>query len=608
MKLSHVPREDSHPHRDLHHERWSWLRLIPVIVALTNGVALSDDGSSTLDSGLLGYWKFDGDCKDHSGKANHGRGHGVDFSTVGRDGRPQTAARFDGLDDCVEVPHSASLRFGDRPFSVAAWIHLERDLDDVVGDIVSKFDSRSRRGLNLYVKGSSPTYSSHGDARNVHFGIDNGVDGSWEDCGKLWPSNTYVSSLVVYKGELYGGVADAADPQDACHVFRYAGGTQWLDCGRVGPNLRTRSVYSMIVHQGDLYAGTGQYDWQTVNLENCDPARVYRYTGGKQWVDCGQPGANYRILSMASYQGGLYVGTDVTGGAPRGPSTGKVYRHLGGAAWADCGRLGEQQHVFALIVHDGDLWGGTAGQVYRYQGGTEWAYVGTPCDNTQIHSLEVYRGKLYAGTWPDGKVCRYDGGTQWTDCGQLGVATKNYQINEVNALTVYNGKLYGGAIPRAEVYRYEGFQSWDLLRQLVTNPAYAPDDISSWNRTPCLTVFDGELYAGTGTCRGNADEHALDEVGRVYRMHAGRSLTYNHDLGAGWRHIVAVRGSNLKLYIDGEEQATSASFSYSQVYDIENSEPLMIGFGAVDYFSGSIDELRIYDRALTAAEAKHLYR
>ncbi len=79
----------------------------------------------------------------------------------------------------------------------------------------------------------------------------------------------------------------------------------------------------------------------------------------------------------------------------------------------------------------------------------------TPHGMTQVHKLQVYDGHIYAGTWPEGSVLRYEGGDQWTDCGQLGVATQQYQINEVNDLTVYNGKLHAGVLPRAEVYRFE---------------------------------------------------------------------------------------------------------------------------------------------------------
>jgi len=568
---------------------------------------LAQDAVTTLSDGLVGHWTFDGDTLDHSDAGNHGLRQGVDLNAAGRKGTPGTAALFDGIDDVVEVNPSDSLPFGSGAFAVSAWIHTEEKLSDVVGDILSKFGPQSRKGFSLSIKGSSPTYNGHSDVRNVHFGIDNGIDSQWTDRGKLWPSNTYISSLTVFEGDLYAGMADAAAPEDACRVFRYGGGTEWIDCGRVSPSLKTRSVYSMTVHKGALYVGTGQYDWQTVSPANCDVARVYRYKGGTEWEDCGNLGENYRVISLATFNGELYAGTDVTGGAPRGPSTGKVYRYAGGQKWVDCGRLGDQQHVFALVAHNGALYGGTNGEVFRYEGGTEWTYVGRPCGNTQIHCLEVYRGKLYAGTWPDGTVCRYEGGTQWTACGDLGVKTDHYKINEVNALTVYNGMLYGGSIPKAEVYRYNAYDSWDSMGQLVHNPLYAPDVISSWNRIPCLTVFQGQLWAGTSTCRGNVYEDPLPEVGRVYSMYTGSAVSYDYDLGPGWKHIVAMRSNAVNLYIDGKLVAEGQPFSYSELFDLTNDEPLTIGFGPTDYFTGTMDDLRLYNRGLSDAEVQALF-
>jgi len=563
----------------------------------------------SIDSGLVGLWKFNGDCKDSSGKGNHGSPFGVDLTSAGRSGKPNTAALFDGVDDCIEVHNSDSLAFGTGDFTIAAWVRLEENLTDVIGDIASKFDEDARRGFNLCIKGSSGAYNSYGDAKNVHFGIDNAMDAPWEDCGKPWPTNTYVSSLTVYKGELYAGIADAiGDGTDACHVFRYAGGTEWVDCGRVGDSLRTRSAYSMIVHKGDLYCGTGRYDWVTVSPENCDFVRVYRYAGGKEWTDCGQPGENYRILSLCSFKGDLYCGTD-DNQRECGPEAGKVFRYAGGTEWVDCGRLGDKIRSFCVFPHNGILYGSTDGDVFRYEGGTTWTYIGNPFHNSQVHCLQVYKGKLYAGTWPQGYVCRYEGGMQWSLCGRLGVTTGRHQrINEINDLTVYNGKLYAGVIPKGEVYRYEGATSWTLLRRLVSNPDWKAKGTATWARVPSLTVFDGKLYAATAACRGYAEENPHYEVGRVYSTMAGQNVSYDEDLGSGWSHIVAVReGGSLKLHVDGKLVCSSQAFA-AESYDLANNEPLYIGFGAVDHFSGAMDELRMYDRALSDADVTALYK
>ena len=208
---------------------------------------------------LVAHWKLAGDFQDASLR-HHGTGHDVAF-VAGRDGAAGGAARFDGARSFIEVPHDEHLSLGTGDFSISAWVRGAGDVETVGGDVLSKFDPEERRGLSLGVGGSSAGYSSVGDARHVRFGIDAGINGSWLDCGKPWSSNPLIGTLTVWKGDLYTGIADASKPEDACRVFRHAGGTEWVDCGRVGDDLTTPTVFAMIVHRGQLYAGTGVWEW-----------------------------------------------------------------------------------------------------------------------------------------------------------------------------------------------------------------------------------------------------------------------------------------------------------------------------------------------------------
>ena len=46
---------------------------------------------------LIGRWKLNGDCRDHSGQGNHAINHGVDLET----------GRFNGQGAYLEVPDAA---------------------------------------------------------------------------------------------------------------------------------------------------------------------------------------------------------------------------------------------------------------------------------------------------------------------------------------------------------------------------------------------------------------------------------------------------------------------------------------------------------------------
>jgi hypothetical protein len=70
-----------------------------------------------------------------------------------------------------------------------------------------------------------------------------------------------------------------------------------------------------------------------------------------------------------------------------------------------------------------------------------------------------------------------------------------------------------------------------------------------------------------------------------------------------WRHVLAVYEPSAKgvLYVDGS--AVDTDTTDVPVMTIDNAAMLRIGCGSVgNFFSGSIDDVRIYDRALSAVE------
>jgi Concanavalin A-like lectin/glucanases superfamily len=332
---------------------------------------------------------------------------------------------------------------------------------------------------------------------------------------------------------------------------------------------------------------------------NSGPNHVYRYEGGTNRHDCGQFGPGYRILSLASVRGDLYASDD----------KGFQYRYDGDNSWTPCGdvnkdELHKDKKIFSTMAYQGKLFGGSSVKVLRYEGDTKWDAI-AQFDSAvinQIHTLGVWQGRLFAGTWPEGKVVTYQSDNQWEDCGNMGIDTVAQKINEINELTVYNGKLYAGALPKGEVWRYDGEKQWVKIRQLVQNPEWDVKKLVSWNRVPCMTVFQGKLYAGTSTCHGRAEAQPTTDVGKVFSWEAGKSVSYDDDLGTDWKHVVAIKsGDTLRLFIDGKPAANSSRFDVSR-YMLSNQKPLLIGFGAKNYFAGHMGELRIYKRALGEEE------
>ena len=546
----------------------------------------------------IAHWPLQEDARDAAGQ-NHGMAQSVEFGE-GPGGTAPKAALFNGRDGMIEVPDAAALRLGNQDFSIAIRIRCAMPMRGVFGDVLAKFDPVCRCGLNLQIAGSSAGYSSMSDTRHVHFGIDDGYVGEWEDCGKPWPSNSLVSALVALEGELYAGIADADDPMDAARVFRWAGNTGWEDCGRLGRDPHHLSVMSMIVHDGRLYAGTGVWDWFRAQRDGFEPAlsRVFVYEGSREWRDLGQVGTSVRVLTLASFEGELYAGLDRVGG-------GHCFKY-DGARWIDCGAP-DGDNFENLMPVDGVLYGATHKNSYRYEGGQKWTCLARqPHGISQTHAFQTAGGKLWAGTWPQGYVLRYEDG-YWVNTGRLGLPEGLQEINEINNLIVYNGKLYAGVIPKAQVWRYETDGHWTLMNSLGSRPDFAEEEVASWCRVPTMAAFQGRLFAGTGSCISRAvDVDPDDTLGRVYAIELGQVLSHDCDIGGEWTHLAMVRqGQELRLYVQGELAAASRAPA-GHTFDLANTRPLQIGSGAQGYFAGRIADLRLYAGALAEEQIREM--
>src|SRR5262245_25795786 len=113
--------------------------------------------SHAADDGLIGYWKLQGDCQDYSGAKNDGHSRNVDLSTSG----------FNGRDSYIEIDGTKSSPIGDGDFSITANVYTDKDLRGAYGSLVSKFDSKRRRGFDLSLCTNSSGYNGQSNVRQL---------------------------------------------------------------------------------------------------------------------------------------------------------------------------------------------------------------------------------------------------------------------------------------------------------------------------------------------------------------------------------------------------------------------------------------------------------
>jgi hypothetical protein len=94
------------------------------------------------------------------------------------------------------------------------------------------------------------------------------------------------------------------------------------------------------------------------------------------------------------------------------------------------------------------------------------------------------------------------------------------------------------------------------------------------------------------------------------------STTSNLFTPGSWHHVVSVfdgsqvgNANRIKIFIDGVQQSLSFLGTFPATIS-STSEPFRIGGweGGTAYFNGSIDDVRIYNRALSPREVAELYR
>lgn len=143
--------------------------------------------------------------------------------------------------------------------------------------------------------------------------------------------------------------------------------------------------------------------------------------------------------------------------------------------------------------------------------------------------------------------------------------------------------------------------------------------IACWVRIESFNSSDGSWnaiatkYSGTNdrTFFLNAVTGTSTSVGelsiRFYNSSDTSSIlssTSNGISTATWYHVAATYdGSSTKLYVDGTEVASG---SLSGNLDNSTSEFVVGGINSHSYFDGLIDELIIFDRAITASEVQDL--
>ncbi|KPL25159.1 MAG: hypothetical protein AMJ75_01785 [Phycisphaerae bacterium SM1_79] len=190
------------------------------------------------------------------------------------------------------------------------------------------------------------------------------------------------------------------------------------------------------------------------------------------------------------------------------------------------------------------------------------------------------------GYWP------YDGDTlDYSSLGNHGTAFGNP--------TFVGGKVGSGALD---------FDGNDYVTMDSVADDFTGNDVTmaAWIKT--TTTSEGDWFSLNGT----NGQYLLCILGGDIRFYEGgwrpaAGVTVND---GGWHHVVATREDmHVKIYVDGVHRSSA---SHTSTVTLDPGDRWSIaqewdGSTPSDFFTGTVDEVAMWDRALTAGETAYLY-
>lgn len=516
-------------------------------------------------SGLVSLWHGEGTASD-SANSNSGTLQGGTFFTAGKVGQ---AITFDSNDDRVTIAHSTNLNVQSPGFTAEFWMNGIKNQPDSIFEVLDKshgftdltgwvFEGFSASGIMRFAMGSGSTFPGIESTVDLLDGNLHHVAGTWDG-----------STLRLYvDGLLQGstGLGSVANNTRTLNMgYAWGGGTP---IRFFRGTLDEVSIHARALSQTEIQASMagGAYT-QTAGTTT---------VGGTLTVDALQNSAGATVILSAT---GRISGASTFVNDGTLTISGQTF--TGPAAFANTGTLNLQSGTTFItqsdLTNQGTLSIDATSKLQSALAGEEstWSAEDNASDSVDGNNGTLQNGATFA-TGRVGQAFSFDGVDDYVnvpDSNSLDFGTGDFSI----AYWVKFNDLDDGSNGMVYKDTYEG----------------DPADFIGF-------VFN--INSGGGGV-GFETRHRVSGSGP--NTHA-RYATSNFQVDT-WYHLGGVRQANvLKLYLDGVLVATTTESSPT---DITTNTPLLIGAlssASPQNLRGNLDEVGIYNRALSATEISSL--
>ncbi len=530
--------------------------------------------SGDIQSNLVGWWKFDEAsgtlANDSTGNGNSGTLAGTTLPTWGA-GKINNALTFNGVDDEVDVP-SASVLKPATAFTVAAWVKPTSTSDMAV--VKSPDGTGFGTGWRLTLSSTTgvTTYITTSVSGNTSANVGSTVAGQWSHVAFVYDGNfltAYLNGVAGTPTPATGTVTYGAS--DVLKIGKSSGVSYFsgiIDDVRI--YNRALSASDMLtLYNAYAAACAGPVGYTGDLMYNAGTYHVPQFCNGTNWIPMGP-------VSPAGGGGGGCS-------SPAGNESDMMYNN----------DKGFMQYC------DGTHWRAIGHSYYGPQAGLVgwWKF-----DETSGTTASDSSGNGNTGTLTNGPA--------WTTSGQVN-----------GALTFANVSNNYVDVANPANFAFERTQPFSLAFWAYRTSSTSEGDVVSNQAGPGSHQGYGVSFPADGAVNSCSSTACSTNCINMQVINTKASNNYLCVLVNGsaaatnaWHHVVATydgssMAAGVNIYVDGVLQTPSFTFSNLSATILTGGD-LKIGVdvpGHGDTFTGTIDDVRVYNRALSASEIWQLY-
>lgn len=174
--------------------------------------------------------------------------------------------------------------------------------------------------------------------------------------------------------------------------------------------------------------------------------------------------------------------------------------------------------------------------------------------------------------------------------GGTGIVENSYDYDGVNGTVNFNNNLDITSYPFS-------VKLWFYVDALATEVVLSGSPVSSYSGITILPLADGRIIIRFGDGTGLNAPNRLDYV--------TTGITY----ATGWNHIVVnvTDFSTLGIYVNNINYSYTVNTGSATSLDFAQSVYSLMSFGNSSFWSGKVDQFRVWNRLLTVGEIDYSY-